>query len=290
MTSTEGSTATTATTKRYNGDMTLESLEFWSWWFNVTVVLLTALLAIAGFFAWKFSSELGTRKDDALSRFQIESSRLIAQANERVAQAEARVAEANKGIEGARRETAVLSREAALSSERTGKLELETETQRKLTAEATERGKQLELELEKTRLELAKLKAPRTLTPEQQERIAHKLRQFSETPFDCFVSQDTEPIDLMLNISDALTRAGWVHKPIEGHAAELNVRGKPAAGLVILTGIEVQIHISRLDDWSKSVHALVAALSEEGIAATLKAFNHKNEHPNAIHIKIGKKP
>lgn len=72
--------------------------------------------------------------------------------------------------------------------------------------------------------------------------------------------------------------------------AELNTRGKPAAGLVILSGIEIQVHTTRLADWSQGAQALETALKVEGISASVKGFSHNKEHPNAIHIKIGKKP
>lgn len=92
--------------------MTLESLETASFWANASVVVLTGLLAIAGVFAWTFTTKLGAMKDEALTNFKVESAEKVSAANaraeeakaesatslERAAQAEVRAAEANLAL------------------------------------------------------------------------------------------------------------------------------------------------------------------------------------------------
>ena len=57
-----------------SGGNVVESLEWWSSVFNGSVVVLTGLLALVGFFAWKYSSDLAALKDAELVRFKLESS------------------------------------------------------------------------------------------------------------------------------------------------------------------------------------------------------------------------
>ena len=95
----EISTTQDAARKSQRGGRALESLETLSSFFNGAVVVLTAFLAVAGFFAWKYSSELGALKDETLTRFKIESSKEIAAANERASLAEERAAEAKLALE-----------------------------------------------------------------------------------------------------------------------------------------------------------------------------------------------
>lgn len=114
----ETSTTTNAATDNHGGGNTLESLESWSAFFNASVVVLTALLAVAGYFACKYSSDLSTLKDEALTRFKIESAKEISAANDRAKQAEARAAEANQKASEA-------GLKASTANERAGKLEVE---------------------------------------------------------------------------------------------------------------------------------------------------------------------
>jgi hypothetical protein len=83
-----------AAKKNQSGGRGLESLETWSAFFNVSVVVLTALLAVAGFFAWKYTSELGAFKDEALNRFKTESAKELAILQTEAADAKRRQAEA----------------------------------------------------------------------------------------------------------------------------------------------------------------------------------------------------
>jgi hypothetical protein len=62
-------------------------------------------------------------------------------------------------------------------------------------------------------LELAKLKAPRTLGGEQQQRLVSQLRPFSGQTFSFTVVPDTEPLALMSMIRTVLVSSGWVRVP-----------------------------------------------------------------------------
>lgn len=163
-----------------------------------------------------------------------------------------------------------------------------------LIAKANERAALAERGTAEAKLELAKFKAPRTLTPQQQKHITDKLRPFAGTPFDCYVNNDPEPLELMWQISDTLKAAGWIHQSVETKGQiTISVAGKPKVGAIVTTGIEIQIAESRKAVWAATVVSMKEALTHEGIATDLKAIiegSEGAEHPNAIHIKIGKKP
>jgi hypothetical protein len=67
--------------------MDLPFLETASLWFNIAVVALTVLAAIAGVFSLYFSSRLDALKDSDFARFQLESREKIAAANSAPAEA-----------------------------------------------------------------------------------------------------------------------------------------------------------------------------------------------------------
>jgi outer membrane murein-binding lipoprotein Lpp len=184
------------------------------------------------------------------------------------------------------------SREAQLSSlnSETARLSAESETARASIAAANERAATAEQRAAEANLELARMKAPRTLNAEQQERIASKLKPFGAIPFDFSVQTDTEPIDLMEQVAATLEAAGWVRRPIEGVDITTGPRGKPQAGVVAASGLLIEISESRMADWQWAVVALRDALIAEGLAATATGIADKSALPNAIHIKIGKKP
>lgn len=104
------------------------------------------------------------------------------------------------------------------------------------------------------------------------------------------VYNDPEAIGLMQQISTALSAAGLVHKPTSGAGIVLNIPGKPASGLVALTGIEIQIAESQLGAWSTVVRAMQAAFGEAGLSVKTLALTGGDTNPTAIHIMIGKKP
>jgi hypothetical protein len=65
-------------------------------WTGNAAILLTALAAIAGIFAWVFSSRLSEIKDAALKKFREESKLSISSADRRAAEANERAALANQ--------------------------------------------------------------------------------------------------------------------------------------------------------------------------------------------------
>lgn len=134
--------------------------------------------------------------------------------------------------------------------------------------------------------------SPRTIGPKSQQRIADSIKGFSGTPFDFSVELDPEAVALMENIGKALHASGWNRQAVAGGAGYVPP-GKPAAGIVVLKGLEVQIAESRQLDWGspgKPAAVLLHALRNEGLTAFLKLVPDSYESADAIHIKIGEKP
>ena len=90
----------------------------------------------------------------------------------------------------------------------------------------------------------------------------------------------------------ALDAAGWKRQAVtqgQGYVPP----GKPAAGLVVLKGVEIQITESRQAEWGaagKPGAMLLKALRHEGLTAFARQVPDDHESSSAIHIKIGVKP
>jgi len=144
-------------------------------------------------------------------------------------------------------------------------------------------------ETAKANLELARLKAPRALSPEQQARVSLKVKDFSGTPFDLASTMDSEATNLCSAIEDALVSAGWTEiDPPNSGGLMVRRGGKKPIGTTFAIGLAVEIHQSRAGDLLKPTEALVAALKAEGLEVTGLA-TITGTAPNAVHIHVGRK-
>jgi hypothetical protein len=141
--------------------------------------------------------------------------------------------------------------------------------------------------------ELARLKTPRMLSPEQRARISEKLRQFAGQQYAGSIAPgvaDSWP--LWNQIVGALRDANWVLIPPTGLAG-----GEPPAGIPTMTRSGVRIFCWAVT-WMSSpsikanAEALAAALIEEGIDALAWPAHGSTveSSPNVIRIEIGPKP
>jgi hypothetical protein len=146
-----------------------------------------------------------------------------------------------------------------------------------------------------TKLELAKLRTPRIITPEQQSRIAEKIKPFSGIAFDlAVVSSDQDTVDLLPTIEDALTQGGW--KPIAWVGGAIlydRARSKRVmAGVVTARGVNVLVDPEQIPNLLPAAEALSAALNAEDIGARAAANTDSSlsENKTAIHVIVGTKP
>lgn len=162
-------------------------------------------------------------------------------------------------------------------------------------ATANERASQAEARAAEAKLELAKLKTPRSLSLKQQESIANALHAFAGTHFDIAVNNDVEAQGLLAPIEAALKAAGWIEIEWKGGdpVAEITYarEGFPKVGLVSVHGVIVQMHPQQVVPLGQAAQSLASALSANGVVAKAEGgVGVRNVNTEAIHILIGKKP
>ena len=141
---------------------------------------------------------------------------------------------------------------------------------------------------EKAEREIARLKTPRSLSDEQQKRIASKIKPFAGTPFDLWVNTDSDSTALMGVIDAMLRSAGW----------RFELTGEPitysnTAGMIASSGISIHVAEEHRSELEPALLALANALTSEGlpVAAIADTANgEKGKKRDRIHVIIGSKP
>jgi hypothetical protein len=152
-----------------------------------------------------------------------------------------------------------------------------------LLSEARERASEAEREL-------ARLKTPRRLSAEAQQRVAAALEKFAGQEFEGQVAPGSEDArSLWEDLNKALAAARWVRVAPAGFAV-----GDPPAGVPLApnSGVTVFVAASRANELAPVAQALAAALMGEGIIAGVSASAgpRMEQRPNVIAIEIGRKP
>lgn len=108
--------------------------------------------------------------------------------------------------------------------------------------------------------------APRTLEPDQKNRIADAVKLFPDTAFDVGVSQDPDSRNLLGQILPVLATAHWDRQAWGGPGVGLAayVDGKAIAFLP-LDGLIVEYNPASEAQFGKAANALAAALTKEGL-------------------------
>ena len=128
------------------------------------------------------------------------------------------------------------------------------------------------------RIKIEEKLAPRNLSIEQQENISSKVKAFAGQPFTIITyPDDGETLSLAGTLDRVLISAGWVGVPV-----------KEFLGFSLIVGIVIKIAPSRASDFKKVADALSSALVEERIVAKVEV--DPEARPNAIQIRVGKKP
>jgi hypothetical protein len=138
--------------------------------------------------------------------------------------------------------------------------------------------------------QLARLKTPRSLTAEQQQRIATKISEFAGTQFDMHVSADQDSTNLMGLVLQALQDGKWQFKP---PGTSIEFAGK--AGIISDSGVSVHFFGDR-KDLEKPALTLTNAINAEGIKVkgcyrdSEKDWEANHWDKNNVHVLIGSKP
>jgi hypothetical protein len=139
-------------------------------------------------------------------------------------------------------------------------------------------------------LELAKFKAARILSAEQQTRISEKLKPFAGAKYDAGIGPmgDPEPLYLLRSIHSALSAAGWEQVAWTGGGATYTEAPILDVGLTMVTNVMVDVHPKYWAQLGTAASALADALNAEGIAAT-EDSKPTTIHTEMIHLRIGRK-
>lgn len=144
-------------------------------------------------------------------------------------------------------------------------------------------------------LALEKFKQWRVLSKKQQDEIAVKVKPFFSN-FDVAASNTSEPLNLVKQIEDSLSAAGW--KQLDWPATTSDSKtysvisrpGRALLGIAIEHGVTIQVEQSDKGELLDIAKILATALSAEGVEAEAQfmAISPTNKH--TIHIVVGEKP
>ena len=157
-------------------------------------------------------------------------------------------------------------------------------------AEAEARAADANLAAKQAQLELAKFKEPRTIAPEDQERIIADLKEFTGQKYSVSVFPDPEALALLLVVDAMLKSAGWVETEFPKRSIKVNT-----AGITAATSVESGMGASVGRDDVASAAALRAlsySLRRAGIPCGqgIHPRELQEKSPNTILIFVGKKP
>ena len=238
--------------------MALDKLLQWS---NIAYIVLLALIAGMTFVIYHLSARVNAAKDRELENYRTESTIKIT-----AAQAEA--AEAIKIAE----------------SERLARAELESQV-----AAAEARAAEANAVASQAQLELEKLKEPRTIAPEDQEKIIAALKEFAGQNFGFSVFPDPESLALLRTLDAMLKSAGWIRVPSQIGAIVVDAAGA-TAGTSHNSGVSAFFGPDN-PDARAALLALSKALNSAGIPCRRRQTEQLREKtPKVILINVGKKP
>ena len=242
-------------------DSTPLAIERFLQWANIGYIAAVGIAAVASVAIYHLSARVTVAKDRELEEYRTASEIKIT-----AAQAEA--AEAMKIAE----------------SERLVRAELESKV-----ADADARAAEANAVASQAQLELAKLTQPRTIAPEDQEKIIAALREFAGQNFSFSVFQDPEALGLVRALDGTLKSAGWLRVPSQHGDIVVEVAGI-TAGTSYDSGVAAFVGPD-----NRNAEPALLDLSEALPAAGIPCRPNRTEQlrgktPKAILINVGKKP
>lgn len=148
-------------------------------------------------------------------------------------QQQAERSQLNQQAGNANKEAGIARRDAGAAIERAEALRLDIAT-------SSERAAKAEQHAAEANLELARLRDPRNLLPEQQDRVIAALRKFPGQKFSFSVYPDPEPLALLRVIDALLKSASWERVPSQMGALTVEASGS-TAGTAYDSGVDALI-------------------------------------------------
>ena len=140
------------------------------------------------------------------------------------------------------------------------------------------------------RLKLEEKLAWRKLTPEQQNRIASKIKSFDGQKYDLFVVNEAEPMNMLRIVDDILQKSGWKKVPPTDPNQIIVPDLWAAVSEGSRTKISIQVAPSQEANLGNRATTLASALEAEGIAAFPSKNPDNERRQDIISIVIGTKP
>jgi hypothetical protein len=163
----------------------------------------------------------------------------------------------------------------------------ESDAAKRDAAAATERAALAEQRAAEANLELARFKAPRAISPEQRNRIAEKMKEFTGQEYAGMVASDVgDAWSLWREIGLSLELAGWRSRLLSGPVA--TQYGPPASiARAPLEGVMIWYSAMHSNHVRAPAEALAKALKSEG---TQTGSGPTSDNTSAVIIVIGPKP
>ena len=156
-------------------------------------------------------------------------------------------------------------------------------------AGAEERAAEANAVASKAQLELARLKKPRTIAPEDQDRIIAELTKFTGQNSGFSVFPEPEPLALLRTLDAMLKSAGWLRVRSQIGAIVVEVAGN-TAGTSHNSGVTAFFGPDNRDAMA-ALLTLSKALTVAGIPCKPSRTEQlRDKTPKAIIINVGKKP
>ena len=169
-------------------------------------------------------------------------------------------------------------------SERVARAELESEV-----AAAEARAAEANAVASQAQLELAKLKEPRTIAPDDQDKVIAVLKEFAGQNFGFSVFGDPESLALLRALDAMLKSAGWLRVPSQIGAIVVDAAGN-TAGTSHDSGVTAFVGPDNRDA-EPALLALSKVLTGAGISCQPNRTEQlRDKTPKAIIINVGKKP
>ena len=169
-------------------------------------------------------------------------------------------------------------------SERLARAELESQV-----AAAEARAAEANAAASQAQLELAKLKQPRTIAPEDQETVVAVLEEFEGQNFSFSVFGDPEALALARVLDTLLKSAGWIRVRSQIGAIVVDVAGS-TAGTSHDSGVTAFFGPDN-PDAKRALVTLSNVLTRAGIPCQpTRTEQLRGKTPKAILINVGKKP
>ena len=131
------------------------------------------------------------------------------------------------------------------------------------TANANARAAQANERAAKAELDLAKFRAPRSLTAEQRQRIIDRIKSFAGQKYALSVAAGSEASDFLCVLDSVLTAAGWrKHEPFGFLKTDTDCG---PADVNILSDVHIRVAVGASSETGASADALGNALLEANI-------------------------